>query len=116
MMRRRIVFIDDHGTTYISPEFNGDKAEAEYHRLIDTCDHNWNHIETLFRQCGSISDFKAACITVQGFYHSSVAPSAEPEPAVPVSELETLPKCDYLFIYSPKGRWTIHSVEVSRDE
>lgn len=118
MFRRRVVFIDAAGTAYISPEFNGDKAEMEYFRLSDSCDVNWMEIQDTFRQCKTIEEFKTACITAQGFYHSSM-PNPDPEPpapAVPVSELEAPPKCDVIIVITPKDCYYIHQMEVKRDD
>lgn len=116
MFRRRVVFIDAAGMAYISPEFNGDKAEMEYFRLSDSCDMNWMEIQDLFRQCKTIEDFKAACITAQGYYHSRLPDPEPPEPAIPISELDAPPKCDVIIVITPRDCYYIHQMEVTRDD
>jgi len=116
MYRRRVIFIDVSGTTYISPEFNGDKAEMEYFRLSDTCDVNWMEIQDMFHQCKTIKEFKDACIMAQGFYHSCLPNPEPPEPAVPISELEAPPKFDVIIVITPKDTYYIHQMEVKGDD
>lgn len=116
MFQRRVIFIDAAGLTYISPEFNGDKAEMEYFRLSDTCDLNWMEIQDMFRQCKTIEEFKDACIKAQGFYHSCLPNPEPPEPAVPISELDAPPMFDVIVVITPKDTYYIHQMEVKRDD
>jgi len=98
--RRRIVFTDQSGRRFVTPEFNGDKIEFGQFGMGDTCTATWDEILGLFRACSTLNEFKAANDLAQEYYHSSAAPGAPPEPLVEFNVEVPLPEeircCDKL--------------------
>ncbi|GHT87220.1 hypothetical protein FACS1894137_14110 [Spirochaetia bacterium] len=71
MTRRTIIFLDEFGNVYITPEFNGDKTEFEKFGSSDSCDKDWAEIEAVFWGVNTLEQFRAASEKAQGFYHSN---------------------------------------------
>jgi len=101
MTRRRVVFTDPvTGRRYVTPEFNGDKAEFEQNSMRDTCTADWDQIMAMFKTASTLDEFKAANYQAQGYYISSIAPDAPPEPVIEINAGILLPdeirNCDEL--------------------
>jgi len=102
MTRRRIVFTDSIGKRFVTPEFNGDKAEFELFGMGDACTANWDEIMALFQTCSTLEEFKATNDQAQRHYRSSIAPEAPPEPVVEIDAGKLLPgsiaRCELVFL------------------
>jgi hypothetical protein len=71
MTRRRVVFVPEKGARWITPEYNGDKADFALRGWsLDGCEKNWDEIFSLFAQCKTYTDFIKANVTAQSYYHS----------------------------------------------
>ena len=108
MTRRRIVFTDPtSGRRYVTPEFNGDKAEFEKHGLGDICTIIWNETLAMFNAVSTLDEFKAANEQAQGYYISSLAPDAPSEPVIEIAAGIPLPgeikNCDELIYLAERG-------------
>jgi hypothetical protein len=89
MTRRTLIFIDEAGQSFITPEFNGDKEEFEQFGSADSCDKKWVEIEAGFQNVKTLEEFKAANAIAQRYYHSSIAgqsilPVVKTDTAIPV--------------------------------
>ncbi|GHU75349.1 hypothetical protein FACS189461_1450 [Spirochaetia bacterium] len=83
MTRRTIIFLDESGNVYITPEFNGDKSEFEKFGSQDSCNQDWAEIEAVFWDVKTLEKFRAASEKAQGFYHSNL-PDKQILPILPV--------------------------------
>lgn len=72
MTRRIVCFVKKNGVKYVTPEFNGDKAEFEFFGMGDRCIKNWNEIEEVFRNCKTFTDFVKANAMAQSYYQSKL--------------------------------------------
>ena len=77
MTRRRIVFKDETGFLFMSPEFNGDKREFELFKQKDSCELDWDDIINMFAGINSIVKFNETLKAAFGKYHSCLGKDNE---------------------------------------
>lgn len=95
MTRRRVCFIKKNGVKYITPEFNGDKAEFEFFGMNDRCVKNWQEIEELFQSCKTFTDFIKANVEAQSYYQS-VLGDGSIQTVYCVRKNQTMPTADHI--------------------
>lgn len=73
MIRRRVLFVKNNGVRYITPEFNGDRAELERISSRDSCDKTWEEMmRDIWMGVTDYISFVKANATAQSQYHSCV--------------------------------------------
>lgn len=70
MTRRRVLFINSDGKTYLTEEYNGDKSEFARFGAGDSCEKDWRDIMDEFRDCLSLDLFLETDRRCQSYYHS----------------------------------------------
>jgi len=102
MTRRRIVFTDQSGKRYVTPEFNGDKEEFEQFGMGDKCTADWDEIMAMFSDISTLEEFKTVSDKAQSFYISAIDPAAPPEPVIEINTENLLPdyfkSCNLIFL------------------
>lgn len=111
MTRKRFLFTNYDGCQYITAEYNGDKYEFEDIGSSDSCDLSWEEIESAFRRCRTLTEFKETDCKMQAAYHSSIG-EREYEPVQHVSETV---KCDEVVpVFADGGYLTENDVNFIR--
>lgn len=122
MTRRRVFFVSQSGTRYVTPEFNGDKED--FARLMpksaDGCDATWKEILSLFANCKNYSAFVKASVIAQGFYHSGCNSIEGIHPCCQLRWNEKAPSCDesFWFYVAPSDTKyaDCHQIEADADD
>jgi hypothetical protein len=71
MTRRKVLFRDaEHECCWVTPEFNGDKAEFQNMGSWDSCDKGWAEIFEEFKNAKTLPEFEKASARAQKYYHS----------------------------------------------
>lgn len=102
MTRRYVVYIDSDGAVYLSPEFNGDRAELEHMGSADRCDKAWREIEReFFSPVRDLLGFRIATMQAQRKCHSCLG-DEPPVPPQRIASVGAVPPADEI-IYITSG-------------
>lgn len=86
MTRRTIIFTNDNGERYATPEFNGDKSEfIMFHDNYEACNADWPEIFAEFDSVKTLADFRAASERAQLHYRSFINKTEVEREILPVS-------------------------------
>lgn len=111
MTRKRFLFTNHDGCQYITAEYNGDKYEFEDIGSADSCDRSWCEIESAFRRCRTLDEFRETDRKMQAAYHSSIG-EREYEPVRRVSEFA---ECDEVVpVFADGGYLTVNDINFAR--
>lgn len=83
MTRRILLYRDEQGILWHTPEFNGDRREFQAFGSRDSCDADWPETLKLFEGTASLQDLHKASRAASKLYHSQFGK----EHALPVEVL-----------------------------